>query len=279
MVCRDDVANADLLRELLQQTLTANFDEISLDAVTYNVRFTLQRRAPDLFDENGQPIHRIICGFELLLPEGTAYLATVLKDFSESLFNTDGVDHVLKFYDDNLLEQNAGLMHELFALEMKLRKALSLIYLAAYRDDYYNLLRDESVKAFKKDGQKLTEAELKEPFENEFFHLLFSQYINLNKRPNPKPDDILNLLRDSDSFDTIKLELTRIPIEDGTDSDLIASLKQMLDPIEKLRNCVAHNRTPTDRIIQNYRNAHNELDRKLDEFLALFTLEQAEGDD
>ena len=76
------------------------------------------------------------------------------------------------------------------------------------------------------------------------------------------------------TVEAIKIELTRIPIKDGTDSDLIASLKQMLDPIERLRNCVAHNRTPTDRIIQNYHNARNELDIKLDEFLALFKLEQ-----
>ncbi|MDQ3459478.1 MAG: hypothetical protein M3498_09310 [Deinococcota bacterium] len=36
-------------------------------------------------------------------------------------------------------------MRELFVLEMRLRKALSVVYLAAYRDDYYDLLREENV--------------------------------------------------------------------------------------------------------------------------------------
>ncbi len=69
----------------------------------------------------------------------------MVQEFAEALSATPGVEHVLKFYDEHLLEENLSYMRELFVLEMRLRKALSVVYLAAYRDDYYDLLREENV--------------------------------------------------------------------------------------------------------------------------------------
>src|SRR5439155_1647049 len=126
---------------------------------------------------------------------------------------TNGVDHVLKFFDHTLLEQNLQFMRRIFSIEMKLRKALSVIYLTAYDEGFYDLLREETIEIAKKDSQKPGENELAAARENEFFHLLFGQYIALNNRRLPKQAaEIIQLLRDSYDFDTVRAELSRRPV-------------------------------------------------------------------
>ena len=108
--------------------------------------------------------------------------------------------------------------------------------------------------------------------ENQFFHLTFSQYINLNQRPQPQLPDILKVIENAEQYDDFRAKICRIPVEDEDDADLITNLKELMGPIEKMRNCVAHNRRPTDKIIANYLSSLPKLDGRLNLYLANWEL-------
>jgi hypothetical protein len=127
----------------------------------------------------------------------------------------DDADHVLKFYDDFLLRQNLDLVRELFALEMNLRKALSVVYLAAGKE-FYNLLCDDQVDVIKQGGEKPTSEHMQKLCENEFFHLTFSQYRGLNqKRPITHVATIVNAILSANSLEDLKVKLAQPPVTRG----------------------------------------------------------------
>ena len=174
--------------------------------------------------------------------------------------------HVLKFGDPVLKRQLAQYADELFDVEMDLREALSAVFLIQYGDDFYDLLREVTVKIASK--EKPEEAQMKARLENEFFHLFFSQYTQLNERKAPaKVAQLLEAIGAARDFEAFRREITRHPIEEESHRDFIASLKERMDAIERLRNCVAHNRTIPDRARENYEKARNELNQRMTEFL------------
>jgi hypothetical protein len=284
IVCPPVIAEANFFEQILWQALTDNLNQVDFERLPGAVKIKMIRPCLPKTDDDGsvlKVIFRVLCGFDVELEDGIENIAAVIEDFSSAVASTDGVDHVLKFFDETILEQNLNFQRQLFKIEMKLRKALSLIYLSAYEDGFYDLLRDEKIEVLKKDGQPPGEADLRPAFENEFFHLLFSQYISLNERRLPKQTaDLVQMLRDTESFDQLRRELIRRPVQIERDAGFLASLKSLLDPIEKLRNCVAHNRTPSKSSIEQFHKAAPELEKKLDDYLAEFEpMETAAEDD
>ena len=133
---------------------------------------------------------------------------------------------------------------------MKLRRVLSIIYLQAYQDgDPYDLLKDDKVKP---KTPNLTGESMSRLNENQFVHLDFHQYIGLNERSRLELPEIARMVRDSEDYDLFREEVTRSPIRRDGDMDLLNDLKALMDPIEKMRNCVAHNRTPSANVRQSY---------------------------
>ena len=109
-----------------------------------------------------------------------------------------------------------------------------------------------------------SQKEMEKARENEFFHLVFSQYVKLNhRRQLAKVETILELIQQADSYDLFKAELSRSPINDEGDSDFITSLKALVKSIEELRNCIAHNRTPVEKALTNYTNSRDNLKEQL----------------
>ena len=62
------------------------------------------------------------------------------------------------------------------------------------------------------------------------------------------------------------------PITEERYVDFLASLRQRVDPIEKLRNCVAHNRSISQRIIDDYEMAKGPLLEEIDALLEEITM-------
>lgn len=277
IVCQPDraneIVNTTFLRELLQRVLADNLDEFDESALSDSITLTLRREV--LKRDGSEEVARVVCGFEVNLPEETTYPQDVITQLADALAGQDGVLHLLKLYDDLLLENNLKLAREVFMLEMSLRKALSLIYLTEYENDFYNLLREDQVQIAKKDGKKPEPKEMEEIRENEFFHLLFSQYITLNQRRKlAEVKTILELVQQADNFDTFKSELSRLPISDEKDGDFITSLKALVSSIEELRNCVAHNREPSEKALTNYTNSRDNLKEQLKAFFDRFNLKE-----
>lgn len=244
----------DVLVDRLGQVLMDNLNEFDFDAVDAMVRVNYERKA-----EDDKPV---VLGFTLELPDETASARIVIDEFADEL-RTIPVMHVVKFEDPLLHDELAKRSEELYSLELKLRRVLTAIYLHAYREKPYELLREEAVKPQTKNPP--TVKDMVEPSENEFFHLNFRQYGELNQRPSVKDvNAMLDLIKEHDTYAALCIELARQPVEHANDASFLASLKDSMPAIETMRNCVAHFRRPpqnlTNRYLSDLPSAHTALD-------------------
>ncbi|MCY4107653.1 MAG: hypothetical protein OXG11_01330 [Chloroflexi bacterium] len=262
----DDVH--EVLTDLLSEALENNREEHDEDSIRQTIQFRHQRRGGEIVDAAGESTCHLLIGFTLDLSE-TGSAGSVVNDFAESLLESPRIIHAIKFEDPLLKHDLDQRAIEIFALEMKLRRVLSFIYLHAYQSDApYDLFREEQVKPV---TPQLNSEQMRAAIENQFFHLTFSQYRNLNERRAPSLPDILRIIGDSKHYDALRDKITRItrsPILNEQDTDLLNDLKELVNSIEGMRNCVAHNRKPSNSIRQNYPRARSELESRLDAYLA-----------
>ena len=254
-----------VLRGNLYQALVNSQYEFDEDDVDQMIRINHCRSGEEVIGDDGPASRYTILGFVLQLPEMDT-VETVIDDFVASLSDSDPIIHSLRFEDPLLQEELARRAAEIFSIEMKLRRVLSFIYLRAYqRQDPYDLLKDEQVDPV---PANLEKQDMVVATENQFFHITFSQYIKLNRRRELRQvPQVLSVLRDSESYDVFREEMTRGPIKDESDAELLNNLRSLLDPIEQMRNCVAHNRRPKAKDKQDYLNTLPNLEKRLDRFL------------
>ena len=261
-------SDADLylmLREMLSEALLNSQDEFDEEAVGQMIRIRHQRSGDEFVDNDGETARHTVLGFTVELP-ATDSSEAIVDDFANSLSGSGSIVHSLRFEDPLLQDELAHRAAEIFALEMKLRRVLSFIYLHAYqREDPYDLLREEQVEPV---TPSLRKNDMVSVTENQFFHITFRQYINLNQRRDLRQlSQLLDVIRDAENYDVFRGEITRRPIADERDTELLNDLKSLMNPIEQMRNCVAHNRRPTGDIRQNYVNTLPFLEQRLDKFL------------
>ena len=259
-----------VLRELLSQAMVNSQDEFEEDAVDHMLKFNQRRSGEEIVGDDGKAGTYTILSFALELPEMDTAEA-VVDDFAISLSGSDSILHSLRFEDPLLREELALRAAEIFSLEMKLRRVLSFIYLHAYqRRDPYELLREEQVDPV---TPNLSKHDMVAATENQFFHITFSQYIGLNQRRDLRQvPQVLRALRDSVSYDVFREEVTRRPIANESDAELLDDLQSLMNPIEQMRNCVAHNRRPKSEDRQDYLNILPILEQRLERFLDELTV-------
>ena len=212
--------------------------------------------------------HAVI-GFSLELPERVDFDEALIEDFIQELSASDFEFHIVKFEDPLQRKRLADWVSEIYELEMKLRRVLTLMYLHAYQNlSPYELLTEE--KTTPKSGSN--EQQMRSATENEFFHLLFSDYIRLNQRTTLRFQDVLGFIMSHDEYDAFRAEVLRLPIEDEIDAALLANLTELMDPIERMRNCIAHNRRPSKGLLDSYPKARLSLEERLDDYLARWEL-------
>ena len=259
-----------VLAELLARALEDSQNELDEGDVADLIQLRYQRAGTQSSDDSGEASRHVLIDFVIELPNETELKAEVIEAFAKSLPETPPIFHVVKFEDPLLRAELTERASEIFSLEMKLRRVLSLIYLQAYQgEDPFNLLRDEVEQPTGRD--KPTPDQMRAANENQFFHLTFGQYTNLNQPPPFKQTDVLELIRDSESYEALRAKVFRLSVENERDADFLANLKSLMNSIDGMRNCVAHNRRPTKRIAENYPNARVQLEERLDEYLAGLT--------
>jgi hypothetical protein len=259
----------DLRRTIADQLLKVledNLNDVDEQIVDRMVSLRLRRDGNEGVAENGDLTRHLIVGLTVELPDELESAEATIEEFAAALHETPPIYHVVKFEDPQLQQLLGRRASEIFALEMKLRRVLSLIYLYAYQNgDPYNLLIDEKTRPASKEQPK--PEQMRSSTENQFFHLTFSQYINLNQRLDINLPVMLGMLHASSDFESFRAEITRTPVQHEDDAGLLAGLKERMDAVEAMRNCVAHNRRPSRRCSQNYSNALPLLDRLLDDYL------------
>ena len=262
------------LTELLTGILADRQNSFNEGILADMIRIRLQRPVAAHSDDAGTSGSPALIGFSVELPDDTRESEEVIADFANALPDTSTISHVVQFEDPLLETYLAERACEIFALEMKLRRVLSLVYLNAYQlEDPLNLLRQE-----RRENQPQPSPEPEHMIavrENQFFHLLFSQYVNLNQRHEPRSvPDLLESIRSSKEYDCFRAKIILSPIiEDEDDAGFIASLRGIVTQIESMRNCVAHNRRPSRSVRDNYPNARDQLEDKLNEYLARWGVE------
>ena len=267
-------AEADIkqtLAELLSGILEDKQNSFNEGMVADIVRIRHQRPVKGEPDDTGTNVQPTLIGFSVELPDDTRDAEGVITDFANILPETPPISHVVKFEDPLLEAYLAERASEVFALEMKLRRVLSFVYLKAYQfEDPLNLLREERRE---NQPQPIPESEhMIAVKENQFFYLVFSQYINLNQRHEPRSvQDLMESIRSSFEYDTFRAKIMQSPIiRDEEDADFIANLRGIMTQIEGMRNCIAHNRRPSRSIRDSYPSARDQLDAKLNEYLSLW---------
>lgn len=256
----EDEPILDILCQRLRDALEANLNDVEETELSRMVRINFQRPLPVNVDASP----RALLGFSLELTEETDSIRDVVDGYADALMG-EPIQHAVKCEDPLLRAELALRAEELFALEMKLRRVLSIIYHHAYPvADPYDLLREESVRPTT--NQKPQMEQMKAAAENQFFHLTLGQYVGLNQRPAIK--DLVALIRNEDTYEAFRAELLRQPIEQEDDASFLAGLKERMDSIEKMRNCVAHNRRPSKEATNDYLNAFPLVNQALDDFLS-----------
>ena len=283
IVCQQDT-DTDI-RQILIDTLTVslqdNYDEFEPDTVEQMIALQTQRFGNQLTNEDGNITQTIILGFTLDLPEETNEAQTVVEEFAKALTEVPNpISHIVKFEDPLLQAELAQWSAEIFAIEMKLRRVLTLIYLNAYQGvEPYNLLKEETTQPTLQTDKKITTEQMQKTLENQFFHLVFSQYGKLNQRPDPKLNDLLENIRNFIQYEELQTEINRKPVADNNDADFLAGLKDKIGAIEKMRNCIAHHRSPPKRTKDDYENAKPLVDQLLDTYLIQWVYNEPVADE
>ena len=273
VVCSGEIDLMELLTETLKDELEVVDGELSDTEELrkhINVRYTKMRK-------DG----RRICGFSVQFDNSlvefdsaSEEMGNLIREFSKSVagYTNEGIEHLLKLNDFQLRHELRKYGKEIFEIEMNLREVLSLIFVDTYGEDFYKLLQEVNVEPT---GQrKPQESQMQAQYENQLFFLDFSDYINMNVRKDLSLGRIKEYMEQAEDFGELKRRITTNPIIKEEYAAFLTRLKERLGPIEKLRNCVAHNRSIPRRIIGSYENAREMLLEEIDDFLK----EQASDD-
>lgn len=242
-----------LLRQVYEDETDETPDEEFIIA-RWRIRLMHQR-------EDGQ----VVLSFTFSDDREDAEAQAIHSAFGKLLSNDSAVEHVLKFQDSFQLSRYQQYAREIYELEMRLREAISFIFIDGYGGSYYDLLKDSSAKIVVKNPP--SENDYKSHHENEFFYLVFDQYIKVNERkPITQVQDLISFIGRATDLATLQTTLTAKPIENRPHSDFLARIKGWIDAVEKLRNCIAHNRTASPKVIEDYESARPKLMEAIAEF-------------
>ncbi len=256
------------VRQALVELLTRALNDTGAEYDPSMLQISHIRHVEGATGDNGDTL----VGFAIELPgneedEDTVAAKTAIDGFTQGLRDNPQVFHTLCFEDPLLRVELARYAVEIFALEMKLRRVLSFIYLNARQlSEPFSLLRGEQVRMHQ--GEQLSNRQMEEVGENQFFRLDFNGYISLNQRPDPNLAGVLNIIRNTADFDAFREQILGRTVNQPEDVSFIANLKEIMDPVEKMRNCVAHNRHPTPNVIGDYPGARDRVNNLLDDYLA-----------
>jgi len=217
---------------------------------------------------------RYLLGFTVSFQDVEPDTDIVIKSFCKSVQEYPECELIIKYKDENMFANLSETYFEIFEIEMKLREILNIIFITTYESDYYNFLEFQKLSA-KPIVRNVKEPErpqfFKDRFQNEFFFMTFNQYANLKVPDIIKADTVSSLIADKKRYKSLKDGLLKLGVFNDNKADFIDflnSINEDMPSIEIIRNCVAHNREPTEEEIQNYEKARDNVNQKMDDFMS-----------
>lgn len=216
-----------------------------------------------------------LCFFELNI-DTTIYDLSRYEDFVEGFKNKlkgkEGFVKLLIYIDEIRTEKYLTYYKEISELEMNIREVFSFIFYNKYITDNFDLLEDYEIKW---PGDRPKEAELEIRNENPFFYLTFNGYYQFERPKEVAVKDIVPLIQTSEQYDHLRTYLNGRGIKNERHIDFLQKVKEKLDSIEKVRNCIAHNRAIPTKAEANYIKTKDELVRFIEDFWK-FEIEEVE---
>ena len=220
-----------------------------------NINYVSQRN-------NGE----FILGISIMIDEFKyENIEDIINSFGQELSNDENINLVVKYIDEGMWKKHQEYAKEIFEFEMKIREILSFIFLNTYEDEYYDLLSEVKVKTQSQNGGKSLEY-YKNHFENDFFFLLFSDYSNLDKLKKIKRDDLIEKIKNNNDYNELQQDIITRGVNHEQYKDFLLKLKEVLNPIENVRNSIAHNRSISNRALENYEHSKEKLNEFIEEF-------------
>ncbi|MCD6222039.1 hypothetical protein J7K25_07790 [bacterium] len=253
------------LLDLLKQTLDeSTIIEVSVEEKPENIQNWEIFNWIEIKYNHSLEENRFIAGFSLDISED---YREIIREFGDHLKDDENIEVVFKYFNESMSEKHKSYAEEIFEIEMKLREIISFIFIDTYKGDYHNLLKEIDVKIQPLNGNNKPDKDYFERhFENEFFFLLFSDYMHLSEPKKISQNDLMEFIINSNDYDELKRNIQNRGITKEKYQDMIASIKQNLKPIEDMRNCIAHNRSFTDTVLQNYQQAKANLYNIINQF-------------
>ena len=171
---------------------------------------------------------------------------SLIEGFITRLKAINGYLRLVKLTDDFRVKKYLSYFNEIAEIEMKIREVFSYIFYNRYTHEEVDELNEYTVKY---PAEKPKKEDFIERMENPFFYFTFNGYKDYFLEPRDIPFDIKDFkdlifkIKTSIDLEKLKevLEVKGIIIPKHI--DFILGIKEDLTSIEKLRNCVAHNRT------------------------------------
>jgi len=253
--------------KIIKQTLLKLSEENNNLVSKDSVEFLIEIKYIKLLSND-----RYLVGFKLTLEDSVS--EEELEAYCDYLDNIDECEFLIKFRDKYLFDSLKKYYEEIFDIEMQLREILSFIFIATYENDCYSFLEFQKQKVnplYKGVKEEDIPDFLKNKYQNEFFYLTFNQYRQLKLPDIIKSETLINLMADNKSFDELKKgikKLGAIRPEKNEYLEFLNRISENLESIEVVRNCVAHNRKPSDEELDNYNVAKEKLQKEISEFFS-----------
>ena len=307
----DKYISLDSLMKSLTNTINT-ITEINLQSINYDI--TLEKRYTKTYTTENKVIYFEEITIKTNnniddnniddnnIDDSTNYIQNNLIEYlKRSYMDLDAKDvHIIRFHDSNKLSKNLDYYKQLFKLEMKIRLYCTRIlndtcntllqtpFHKLHLSDLYKPPKDKDKDKDKdKNKQHVStpiEEELKEQYENDLFYIGFKEYTQISngfkQEPvfNLKNTYYINYVTHFETVDELIKHmntLKQIKINDEY-SDFLISLKEILNSsIEPMRNSIAHNRFPSDKLIINFEKGMRDIKSKFKQFEEQENLEES----
>lgn len=186
----------------------------------------------------------------------------LVRFFREGLADFFQENEEWAIYQDDFCDELCRVAYqEINELENSLRAVLSFIFVVGTGElrDFLNSSKVSVLGDYKED------AALKYQ-QTQLHYLSFADYKNIGDSRSPKIEHLIGGLKDSQSFDEFRDSVFPELLQEQAHKDFITSLIQIMDPIEKVRNAIAHNRLPSVTHIDNYVKSRDLLRKAIEDF-------------